>query len=165
MNKYKTGVLIGRFQPFHKGHLYLLQESLKLADRIIIGIGTANRVDPDNPWTTKERRAMIERVLEKEKLKSRVIKIVDVNDYLEDDEKWYREVDKEVGSVELVVGNNDWVNDLYKRYAAYPVDTTHVDLYKRYLLEGYKIRELIRKGGVWQDRVPEYLVDLIRTTI
>ena len=36
MPKYRRGLLIGRFQPFHKGHRYLLLECAKLAEKLII---------------------------------------------------------------------------------------------------------------------------------
>ena len=40
MNK-KRGLLIGRIQPLHNGHIKVIQETLKEVDEIIIGIGSA----------------------------------------------------------------------------------------------------------------------------
>jgi len=162
MKKYKIGLVIGRFQPFHKGHLHLLKESLNIADKIIIGIGTANRCDQDNPWTIEERRLMLEKVVKEEKIENRIIKIVDVNDYLNDDERWYRASQVETDSVDIVIGNNDHVRRIYDEHH---IQTTGAKLFKRYLLEGYKIRKLIRAGKQWKNRVPEYLIESIRTSI
>lgn len=162
MKKYKRGLLIGRFQPFHKGHLYLLKESLEMAERLVVGIGTANRIDHDNPWTKKERRRMLEAVIKNEKIVGRIVKIVDVNDYLESDERWYQKAVSDIGPVDVVFGNNDWVNDIYETHG---VPSIHIPYYKRYLMEGFKIRNLIRSGKKWQNRVPAYLVSALRLTI
>ena len=162
MKKYKVGLLIGRFQPFHKGHLYLLKKSLETADSIILGIGTANRIDSDNPWTKEERRKMLMEAIKKEDLKKKIIKIVDVNDYLNDDDLWMKKVSTSIGPVDVVIGNNDWVNHLYEKEG---VPAVRIPFYKRYIMEGHKVRALIREGKEWQDRVPNYLVSTIRTAI
>jgi bifunctional NMN adenylyltransferase/nudix hydrolase len=36
-------VLIGRFQPFHLGHKYCFEESLKISDETIFVIGSVNQ--------------------------------------------------------------------------------------------------------------------------
>ena len=45
----KTALIVGRFQPFHKGHLFLIKKALEKANKIIIGIGSANIIDENNP--------------------------------------------------------------------------------------------------------------------
>ena len=48
MRKYKVGLLVGRFQPFHKGHLHLIEKSLNLVDMLVVGIGSVGVIDTDN---------------------------------------------------------------------------------------------------------------------
>lgn len=58
--KYDMIVYIGRFQPFHIAHEYTINEALKLADRVVVLIGSA--VAPrtiKNPFTFDERSDMI----------------------------------------------------------------------------------------------------------
>lgn len=44
-------VFIGRFQPFHAGHLKVVQEGLKQADKLILLIGSAWQPrNTRNPW-------------------------------------------------------------------------------------------------------------------
>ena len=51
---------IGRFQPFHAGHLALLSEALSLAPRVIVVLGSAFQArTPKNPFTWQERAEMI----------------------------------------------------------------------------------------------------------
>ena len=54
------GVLIGRFQPFHFGHLRLVKDALKLSSKLLILVGSSNRPRLErNPWTYQERVTMI----------------------------------------------------------------------------------------------------------
>ncbi len=53
-------VLIGRFQPFHRGHLALLNKALSIAPSVVVVIGSANQArTPKNPFTWRERAQMI----------------------------------------------------------------------------------------------------------
>ena len=58
--KYKYAVYIGRFQPFHNGHYYILDEASKIAEKIILLIGSANLAkNIKNPFSYREREQMI----------------------------------------------------------------------------------------------------------
>ncbi len=61
MNKaFDFTVFIGRFQPFHTGHLKVVLEGLKQADKLILLIGSAWQPrNTRNPWTHQEREEMI----------------------------------------------------------------------------------------------------------
>src|SRR4051812_30121619 len=53
-------VFVGRFQPFHNGHLCVVKEALRRAKRVLILIGSANMPRTvRNPWTWEERQEMI----------------------------------------------------------------------------------------------------------
>lgn len=58
---YDLGVLIGRFQPFHDGHLALLRQALSQAQHVLVIVGSAHAARrPDTlPFTAPERQAMI----------------------------------------------------------------------------------------------------------
>ena len=62
MNK---GLILGRFQPFHLGHLALIKNIINdhLEPLICIGSSQKGR-SKENPFTKSERRKMIESVLE-----------------------------------------------------------------------------------------------------
>lgn len=38
-NPYDIGVIVGRMQPLHNGHIHLIKETLKLANKVIVFIG------------------------------------------------------------------------------------------------------------------------------
>lgn len=57
---YDFSIVIGRFQPFHNGHKFLIEQAKSKAKTTIIVIGSANQSrDTRNPWTWHERSAMI----------------------------------------------------------------------------------------------------------
>ena len=157
MKKYKTGLIMGRFQPFHKGHLFLLLQSLCVSGTIIIGVGSINKKDLDNPYSFKIRKKMIMEAVKTEKLENRVKKIVAVKD-IPDDDEWFRNVLKKTGSIDVVIGNNDWVNGIFKN-AGYNV--LKIPFLKRDFYEGKKIRSRMRNNKEWKDRVPLYISRLI----
>ena len=75
MKKYKLGMILGRFQIFHKGHESIINKALELCDEVIILIGSADKYGTyENPFNYDTRRIIIEEVY-----KDRVI-IAPLND-------------------------------------------------------------------------------------
>jgi nicotinamide-nucleotide adenylyltransferase len=155
--KNKTALVVGRFQPFHKGHLFLIKKALEKADKIIIGIGSANITDENNPIDYETRKKIIKAVFYKEGIEKKLSKIVPLDDFF-DDKKWLSNLRKQVGRFDLALGNNEWTNNILKK-AGYKV--LEVDYYNRGVYEGWRIRKLIKEGKKWQDRVPKYLVGFV----
>lgn len=155
--KYRVALIVGRFQPFHFGHLFLIKKALEKSDKIVIGIGSSNIYDENNPIDFETRKKIIKTVAYKEKIEEKIIKIVPLDDFF-DDEKWLKNLEKQVSKFDIALGNNDWTNKILKK-AGYKV--MKVDYFKRSLYEGWRIRKLIKQGKKWQDRVPEYLIKAI----
>ncbi len=159
MKKNKIGLVIGRFQPFHKGHEYLFEKVFEHCDKIIIGIGSANRKNKDNPWAASERRKMIVKFLKEKKYLNKVIKIVNLNDN-PDDDVWFKNLLKKTGPFDLTLGNNEWNNGIIERHN---IKAIYTGIHNREELEGYKIRKLMREKKPWKSRVPDYLANSIRS--
>ncbi|OGK14096.1 hypothetical protein A3I50_03670 [Candidatus Roizmanbacteria bacterium RIFCSPLOWO2_02_FULL_37_9] len=158
MQKYKVGFLIGRFQPFHKGHLYLMRKSFQHVNTMVIGVGSVGVVNQDNFLSFGQRKKILEEVCKKEDWNDKVSKIVPLKDYY-NDELWLKHTLEVSGKIDVVIGNNEWTNGIFER-AGYPV--LRLGFYKRYLYEGVKIRELMREGKKWESRIPNYLVNFVR---
>lgn len=157
MKRYPLALFIGRFQPFHKGHLWEIKRALKLAEKLIVGIGSSNLEDRKNPYPSDKRRRMVEVVLAAEGIGERVIKIEELPDTT--DQEWVDNVKKMVVGAgyqpgeTLVIGNNDWVNDLLEPEGFVIYEP---GFYNREELEGVKIREMMKTGdNGWKSRVPE----------
>ncbi len=92
MYQVHTAVLIGRFQPFHNGHLALLEQALQVAQQVIVVLGSAHQArSPKNPWVWEERRKMIDDCLPT-RMKGRV-QFVPIRDYY-DLPQWVAEVQR-----------------------------------------------------------------------
>lgn len=66
MKKYSQGVILGRFNPLHKGHVHLIQEALKRCQNVLVFIGSSQESRTSrNPFSYEERKAMLEKVFGK----------------------------------------------------------------------------------------------------
>lgn len=63
MKKYKLGMYLGRFQPFHNGHKYIVEWMLEECERVVIVIGSSDKKGTvQNPFPAWERVSMIKSV-------------------------------------------------------------------------------------------------------
>lgn len=91
-------IFIGRFNPFHNGHLWTLQHALRLADKVIVLCGSARQArTPRNPWTLGEREQLIRMALSADE-QNRVF-VVGVSDRMYNDQQWLTEVQNVVDRV------------------------------------------------------------------
>ena len=87
----KASVVIGRFQPFHKGHKGLIKQALEVADLCIVLVGSAFAArEPKNPLSFQERRALIDcNFSEQERERLVCLPIIDT---LYNDQAWASQV-------------------------------------------------------------------------
>ncbi len=159
MKKYKVALFIGRFQPFHNGHLYSLEKCLEIADKVTIVVAKSNvSGTQDDPWDYRIRKMMVCEVVRGMGLESRIEKIVSCPDN-PSDKKWVTDIKKRAGKFDVVVSNNEWTLNALKD-AGYEV--IQQGLYNRDELEGVKIREMMRRGDEgWKLRVPKEILGQI----
>lgn len=78
MDKRKSlGLVLGRFQPLHPGHLYLIGRAFKENDVVIVCIGSAQL---SQPFSIKKRHKRIEaqlKILGYQKERYRIIDLID----------------------------------------------------------------------------------------
>lgn len=84
-------VFIGRFQPFHSGHLKVVQKALNHADQVIVLIGSAHQPRSlRNPWYFDERDAMMRACLNTEQNQQLIT--APLMDVTYNDELWVKNV-------------------------------------------------------------------------
>lgn len=85
--KYDVAVYIGRFQPFHNGHKYVVEQAKKIAHNVVILVGSASSSrSQSNPFTFNERQSIIHRVVPE------VDYILPLADFLYEENQWLTEV-------------------------------------------------------------------------
>ncbi len=108
----KTLLIIGRFQPFHLGHLHVIKKYSKDKFFIKIGIGSSEKYhEKKNPFTNIEREEMIRLTLKENKIKN--YKIYHIPDKI-DDTEWVKNVKNKIGGFEILFTGNKHVKKLLK---------------------------------------------------
>ncbi|MGQ9538850.1 MAG: nicotinamide-nucleotide adenylyltransferase [Candidatus Bathycorpusculaceae bacterium] len=155
----KRGLFVGRFQPFHMGHLNVVKEILKEVDELVIAVGSAqysHRIS--NPFTTGERLVMIRKALEEAGIDLGRIWIVPVPD-VHIHMVWVSAVEGYTPRFDVVYSNEPLTRRLFIE-AGYEVKP--IRLYKRKTYSATEIRERMLKGGNWEELVPKSVAKFIK---
>ncbi len=153
------GVLPGRFQPFHKGHLRLVKWSLERVRELVIVVGSAQESHTlQNPLTAGERILLIKKSLECEGVDLNRIYLVPVPDILMN-KAWVAHVETYVPPFQVVITRNPLVKVLF-REAGYEV--LEPPAFDRDKYVATNVRLMLAKGDKsWKDLVPECGVKVI----
>ncbi len=146
---------IGRFQPFHNGHLKVIRAIADEVDELVIGIGSAQLSHtPENPFTSGERILMISRSLAKLDLYYYVIPIEDIGRNAE----WVAHVRSMTPPFSRAYSNNPLVSRLFYE-AGYEVK--HSPMYNRHEYSGTEIRRRMLAGEGWEKLVPRAVAAVV----
>lgn len=153
--KFSRGLYVGRFQPFHLGHLAALKYILEKHDEAIIAIGSAQHsYTLENPFTLGERIEMIYLTLKQEKIYDRVV-ITSVPD-VEMHDIWVNLVIQNSPQFDVVYSNEFLTRLLFKEKN---FDVREIPFFDRERYEATKIRQLIANGKEWTEFVPKSVAD------
>ena len=60
---YKLGIVVGRFQTFHKGHKEIIDKAVELCDRVGVFIGSSQESGTEkNPFTYEMRERILKKI-------------------------------------------------------------------------------------------------------
>lgn len=150
MGRILRALYIGRFQPFHKGHLEVVSWALERFDELIIGIGSAQLSHTlENPFTAGERILMIHRALSGKFDKP--IFVIPIPDIFQN-AIWVSHVIALTPPFDIVLSRNPLVVRLF-REAGFRVEEP--PLYSRHEYSGKEIRRRMLEGEDWRSLVPE----------
>ncbi|NND86189.1 MAG: nicotinamide-nucleotide adenylyltransferase [Nitrosopumilus sp.] len=145
-----NGLLIGRFQPFHLGHLEALRFALSKVDKLWVGLGSSNKpIEKINPFSTDERKEMIMKSIDNSmKEKISIYYIPDMDNHM----KWIEKIDTIVPKFDIIFSNDELTKHLYSKR---DVQVMTIPFFKRDELSGTNIRDLIISDQKWKHLVPE----------
>jgi len=143
-------LFIGRFQPFHNGHLKVIQEGITDFSFLYIGVGSSQYEHTlENPFSYTERKTMIEVALnEQQRSQIQIIPIPDIHD----PPRWVQHVRTIIDDFDIVISNNSFTAQLFKEQG-YRIKQTV--LFNRNILSGKEIRKRMILDLPWQTLVPE----------
>ncbi|MGB9959140.1 MAG: nicotinamide-nucleotide adenylyltransferase [Candidatus Bathyarchaeales archaeon] len=155
----KRGLFVGRFQPFHLGHLGVVKDVLKEVEELVIVVGSAQYSHRmDNPFTTGERLVMIRKALEEAGIDCRRIWIVPVPD-IHIHMVWVSAVEGYAPHFDVVYSNEPLTRRLFKENG---YEVKSIRFHKRKDYSATEIRERILKGENWEELVPKSVAEFIK---
>jgi len=145
----------GRFQPFHKGHLYAIGKIKDNCDMLILIVENAGESFTfENPFTAGERIEMILGSIEKDE-KMLIIPMENIKNNAE----WVRHLKVMLPRFELCYSNNPLVRILMEEEG---IRVEGIDFYERQRYSGTEIRKRIALGQEWKELVPNFVYDYIK---
>jgi len=155
----KRGLYVGRFQPFHLGHLNAIKEVLKEVDELVIVIGSAQYShNINNPFTAGERLVMVRQALEKCGIDYERVWLVPVPD-IHLHMMWVSSVQGYTPHFDVVFSNEPLTRRLFTE-AGYKVKP--IRFFDRKVYSSTEIREKIVKGQNWEKFVPKSVASFIK---
>ncbi len=164
----QSALYVGRFQPFHLGHLSVVKKILEENERVIILIGSAEKnFLPKDPFTAGERYEMIENSLRENQIpceKFCIVPVRNINNY----SLWVSHISNYVPPFNRVYTGSKIVEACFEgKY-----EKTHrpkepgpeiVKLDRSIIpISATQVRDLIKKGDEkWKKMVPESVVTKI----
>lgn len=158
--EHETGLLIGRFQPFHRGHLHAVSYALNEVSRLLLGIGSSDRSrEPSNPFTASERRSMILNSLDASaRERVEIHEIPDVHNHM----RWMETIREALPEFGIVFTNDGLTAGLYRREGT-PV--SGIPFLDRPHLSGTAVRERISSDSPWEHLVPPGTAGVVRQVV
>ena len=155
----KRGLFVGRFQPFHLGHLAAIKDVLKEVDELVIVIGSAQYShNLNNPFTAGERLIMVRKALEEAGIDYSRVWVVPVPDaHLH--MMWVSALEGYTPSFSVVYSNEPLTRRLFIE-AGYKV--TPIRFHERKLYSSTEIRERMLTGKSWEKLVPKSVAAFIK---
>lgn len=149
---------VGRFQPFHLGHVHILKGILKEYSEVILIVGSAQHSHTlENPFTAGERIQMITETLDEEKITKRVY-IIPIDD-IHRHAVWVNHVASLTPAFKVVFSNEPLTLRLFKE-AGYTIKRT--SLLSRDVWSGTEIRRRILADEAWEECVPPAVARIIK---
>jgi nicotinamide-nucleotide adenylyltransferase len=157
----RRGLMLGRFQPFHKGHLALTKQILSECDELLIIIGSAqfNFIDKD-PFSAGERVLMIHEALKEAGVDlSRCYIIPVAND--ENNARWLAYIRSMVPPFDVLYSGNEFVKHLTRSQDSSIVieDPVFAEINE---YNGANIRRLMQEGKPWEHLVPPAVAKVVQ---
>ena len=147
-------LFVGRFQPFHNGHLWAVTNIFKSHHKLVIGIGSSQEHGTVvNPFSAKERKEMIKEALEKAGIGDYVIFFIPD---MQGDCRWVEHIEDIVPHFDVVYTGSPLSKKLFTE-KGYMVKSL-----ERYMdISASEVRLRISKGLEWKHLVPKSVAQII----
>ena len=170
----RRGMIHGRFQPFHNGHLEYLRGAAERSDEVFVGITNPDpaRIKPEdadpvrhlpesNPFTYTERLLMVKAAATDLGLELERIHVIPFP--VNEPELWAAYVPE--GVTQYLRLFSDWGGMKLERLRAAGYEVVVLDEGAEKEISGADVREALRSGGNWESLVPAGVARVINQTV
>lgn len=139
---------VARFRPPHLGHAAILAALARAAETVVVGVGSANRYDLDNPFTGEETAELLAPLLPGGRTEVHLLPD------LYDGPRWAAMVRGRLGELDLFVTANPYVRSLLEGpwRVVHPLELLGPG--ERVAVEGKGVRRAMARGEAWERLVP-----------
>ena len=154
----KLGVFVGRFQPFHNGHLEVIKMIVKEVDELVLIVGSSQYSHRlDNPFTAGKRITMIRKALEETGIQLSRIWIIPVPD-VHQHALWVSQIVGHCPKFDVIYSNEPLTSRLFTE-AGFKVKP--LPFIKRRVYMATEIRKRMLNGENWKELVPNSVANFI----
>lgn len=158
MPEMSSALYVGRFQPFHKGHLHAVSHILERETDVTIVVGSAlTSHEEKNPFTAGERIEMIAETLDSRGIDGGRYWLVPVPD-VELHSTWTAYVESLCPEFDSVYSNEPLTRTLFEERGR---DVESIPFLRREVYSGREFRRRVRGGEEWEELVPEAVSDFL----
>ncbi len=151
-------LFVGRFQPFHLGHLHAIKHILKKADELVILVGSAQYSHTlENPFTAGERVTMIRLAMNESKINPALYYIIPVPD-VNVHKVWVAHVSSYTPRFDIVFTNEPLTSRLFKE-AGFKLEG--IPFFDRDVYSATEIRRRMLADENWMQLVPKTVARFI----
>lgn len=156
----RRGLFVGRFQPFHIGHIKIVKKLLKSIDELIIIVGSSQLShELENPFTAGERITMIKAALNEEGFDQKKFLIIPVPD-AKAHAIWVNEVCVLTPRFDVVYSNDPLTCRLFKE-ANFRVE--NIPFLHREIYSATEVRKRILNDDNWEELLPKSVASYIKS--
>jgi nicotinamide-nucleotide adenylyltransferase len=165
------GMIHGRFQPFHLGHLEYLRGAAAHCEELFVGITNPDpeRIRPEasdplrhlpesNPFTYVERLLMVKAAAQAAGIDLARLHVIPFP--VNEPELWHAYVPDDV--VQFIRLFSDWGGTKVDRLGDAGYEVVVLDEGAAKEVSGADVRAAIREGGDWESLVPPAVADLLK---
>jgi nicotinamide-nucleotide adenylyltransferase len=171
MTRVARGMIHGRFQPFHLGHLEYLRGAAERCDELFVGITNPDptRIRPEpsdparhlpesNPWTYAERLLMVKAAARDLGLDLERVHVIPFP--VNEPALWRAYVPE--GVTQYLRLFSEWGGTKLERLQAAGYEVVLLDRGAEKEISGADVRAALREGGEWEPLVPPGVAQVIR---
>jgi nicotinamide-nucleotide adenylyltransferase len=151
-------LFIGRFQPFHNGHLETVKWICSRADKLYIVLAEDHGGSNErNPYSREQREAMINKSLADENVRN--YEIVYIPDH-ETVNGWYDAITNHIPNFDVLFTGNPWIEECFRKRGR---KVEHQPIINEKQFNATEIRRRIKSGEGWEHLVPRSVVKVIKS--